>query len=454
LDVSTSKANTNTAGDVYRTVIDRERRGDYDGQTVQVIPHITDEIKRRFAALKDEYDITIIEIGGTVGDIEGLPFMEAARQFRLEQNRDDVFNIHVSYVPYISAAKELKTKPTQHSVTKLREIGLFADMIICRSDKDIDESLKQKISLFCNVKPESVIQAKDSPSIYFIPETFKDQGVDKIIMDALNIKPKHDFDDRWLKEIKRRANSLVKKVSVAVVGKYADLKDAYKSIHESLQIAATDEKAKIIIDYLDAQDETLIEKLKNYDAVLVPGGFGPRGVEGKISAITYARQNKVPFLGICLGMQCAVIEIARNAAGLKNANSTEFDQNTHYPVIKILDQQRNIIYRGATMRLGNYEAEIKKPSIAYDLYNKTEIVERHRHRYEMNPEFVEPLQKVGLYVSAYHKNLLPEIVELKDHPFFIGCQFHPEFASRPMKPHPLFAGFIKAALKNQKNKEV
>jgi CTP synthase len=450
LDIYTSKKNTNTAGDIYRTVIDKERRGDYDGQTVQVIPHITDEIKKRFSALKDENDITIIEIGGTVGDIEGLPFMEAARQFQIENKKEDIFSIHVSYIPFIAAAQELKTKPTQHSVNKLREIGISPDMIICRLEKSMDEGLKKKISLFCNVRPECVIEAKDSPSIYYIPEMFKTQKVDLLIMEGLNIKPKKNFDSDWIRTIRKRQEALIERVKIAVVGKYADLKDAYKSIHESLQIAATDLKAKIVIDYLGAEDKNLIEKLKDYDGIVVPGGFGIRGVEGKIKAITFARENKTPFFGICLGMQCAVIEIARNLAGLKGANSTEFNPSTKYPVVAILEEQKNVKYRGATMRLGNYNAQIEKGTLAYSLYKKTQITERHRHRYELNPEYVEALEKVGLKVSAYHENVLPEIVELKDHPFFIGGQFHPEFASRPMKPHPIFRGFVEAALKNGK----
>ncbi|MDR2772834.1 MAG: CTP synthase [Elusimicrobiota bacterium] len=446
LDIYTSKANTNTAGAVYRTVIDRERRGDYDGDTVQVIPHITDEIKRRFGALKNDYDITIIEIGGTVGDIEGLPFMEAARQFQIENKKEDVFSIHVSYVPYIAAAHELKTKPTQHSVNKLREIGIMPDMIICRSERDIEQALKNKIALFCNVKTKCVIEAKDSPSIYYIPEMLKNQNVDKLIMEGLQIKPPRTFNSSWIKRIKSDLARLDKNVSIAVVGKYADLKDAYKSIHESLQIAATEHRAKIKIDYLGAEDAGLIEKLKNYDGILVPGGFGLRGVEGKIKAITYARENNVPFFGICLGLQCAVVEISRNLAGLKGANSTEFDPQTPYPVVTILDEQKNVKYRGATMRLGNYVADIKKDTLARSLYKRARVEERHRHRYEVNPEFIPNLAKVGFDVSAYHKNILPEIMELKGHPFFIAAQFHPEFASRPMKPHPLFEGFVKAAL--------
>ncbi|MDR0956325.1 MAG: CTP synthase [Endomicrobium sp.] len=445
LDVYTSKANTNTAGDIYRTVINKERKGDYNGATVQVIPHITDEIKKRFAALKDKCDISIIEIGGTVGDIEGLPFIEAARQFQLENNKEDIFSIHVTLVPYIAGAHELKTKPTQHSVNKLREIGISPDMIICRTEYHLDDSLKKKISLFCNVKKENVIEALDVPSIYYIPKTLYNQKVDSLIIKKLNIKPKKKFDKTWFIKVES-LNTFNRIVKIAVVGKYADLKDAYKSIDESLIIAASELKAKAQVRYLGAEDKELIKKLKNYDAILIPGGFGNRGIEGKIKAITYARENNIPFLGICLGMQCSVIEVARNLANLKNANSTEFDKTTKYPVIRILDAQKDVVYIGATMRLGNYKSEIKKNTLAYNLYKNTEIEERHRHRYEMNPEFINVLEKVGLKVSSYHKGILPEIVEIKSHPFFIGVQFHPEFASRLMKSHPLFKGFIKAAL--------
>jgi CTP synthase len=448
LDVYTSRVNTNTAGDIYQTVINRERRGDYDGDTIQVIPHITDEIKKRFAALKNNCDISIIEIGGTVGDIEGLPFMEAVRQFQLENKKKDVFSIHVTLVPYIAGARELKTKPTQHSVNKLREIGISPDMIICRTEHNLDEPLKKKISLFCNVREDCVIEALDSPSIYYIPEAFYKQNVDSLIIEKLNIRPKKKFDKTWFIKIKS-INEFNERVKIAVVGKYADLKDAYKSIDESLNIAAAELNMKAEVYYLGAGDKDLVRKLENCDAVLVPGGFGSRDIEGKIKAITYARENKVPFLGICLGMQCSIIEVSRNLAKLKNANSTEFDENTKYPVIKILAEQKNIKYRGNTMRLGNYKSEIKKNTLAYELYKTTEIEERHRHRYEMNPDFIETLKKVGLLVSAYHKKMLPEIVELENHPFFIGVQFHPEFASRPMKAHPLFKGFVGAALKNK-----
>ena len=320
-------------------------------------------------------------------------------------------------------------------------------MIICRTEHRLDESLKRKISLFCNVKEDYVIEALDSPSIYYIPEALYRQDVDSLIIERLNIKPKKKFDETWFAKIKAAAR-FNKKVKIAVAGKYADLKDAYKSIDESLNIAAAELSAKAEVHYLGAEDKNLIEKLKSYNAVLVPGGFGSRGIEGKIESITYARENKIPFLGICLGMQCSVIEVARNLAELKGANSTEFNENTKYTVIKILDEQKNIRYRGSTMRLGNYKSEVKKNTLAYNLYKTVEIEERHRHRYEMNPEFIDILEKAGLFVSAYHKGMLPEIIEMKNHPFFVGVQFHPEFGSRPMKAHPLFKGFIDAALKN------
>jgi CTP synthase len=448
LDVYTSKSNTNTAGDVYRTVIDRERMGYYNGSTVQVIPHITDEIKKRFMAFKNECDVSIIEIGGTVGDIESLPFMETARQFQLENKKEDVFSIHVTLVPYIAGARELKTKPTQHSVNKLREIGISPDMIICRTEYVLDKSLKKKVSLFCNVDEDCVIEALNVPSIYFIPEEFYRQNVDSLIIKKLRLNPKKKFNGAWFKKVKP-TNKFYKEVKVAVVGKYANLKDAYKSIDESFNIAALELSTEITIHYLGAEDGSLIEKLKNYNAILVPGGFGNRGIEGKIRSVTYARENKIPFLGICLGMQCSVIEAARNLAKFQNANSTEFNETTKYPVVKILDGQKNIKYRGGTMRLGSYKAKIKENTLAHNLYKTTEINERHRHRYEMNPKFIEELEKVGFLVTAYHEEVLPEIVEVKNHPFFIGVQFHPEFASRPMNPHPLFKGLVDAALKNK-----
>ena len=445
LDMVTTRENTNTAGYVYQTVINRERRGEYNGGTVQVIPHITDEIKKRFKVFDNKVDITIIEIGGTIGDIEGLPFIEATRQFILEHNREDVMSIHLTFVPYIEGAKELKTKPTQHSVNKLREVGIIPDMIICRTQYPITDSMKNKISLFCNVPKKAVVEARTAPSIYHIPEALHSQNVDEFILNRLNLTGKTKFDTSWFDYVKREKKTN-KVVNVGVIGKYADLKDAYKSIDESLKISEMDdENIKVKVHYISSEAKDLIGKLKQMQAILVPGGFGVRGIDGKISAIKFARENKVPFLGICLGMQCCVIEVARNLLGLKNANSTEIDKTTPYPVIEMLEEQKNIKYLGGTMRLGNYEADIVKDSLAYKLYKSDKIVERHRHRYEMNPKYIEDFKKVGFFVSGYHKDILPEIVEIKEHPFFIAVQFHPEFGARPTKPHPLFSGLINAA---------
>ena len=450
LDIVTKKANTNTAGDIYQTVINRERKGEYNGGTVQVIPHITNEIKKRFIAFDKQADITIIEIGGTIGDIEGLPFIEATRQFMLEQKREDVMSIHLTFVPYIEGAKELKTKPTQHSVNKLREVGIIPDMIICRTQYPINDSMKGKISLFCNVPKEAVVEARTCSSIYHIPESLHEQGVDAIVLKRLNLKSKVKFNNKWFKYV-RQDNSNYDTVKIGVIGKYADLKDAYKSIDESLKISAMEAKVNVDVQYISSEDKNLIKRLKTLDGILVPGGFGVRGIEGKIKAIKFARENKIPFFGICLGMQCCVIEAARNLLKFKNANSTEIDPKTIYPVIEMLEEQKDVKYLGGTMRLGNYESNLIEGSLAHKLYKTTTIIERHRHRYEMNPKYIDMFKEVGLDVSGYHKGVLPEIVEIKKHPFYIAVQFHPEFGARPAKPHPLFQGFIMAA-KNQKVK--
>ncbi|MDR1928672.1 MAG: CTP synthase [Endomicrobium sp.] len=448
LNICTSKANTNTSGDIYKTVITKERKGCYNGETVQVIPHITDEIKKRFMVFKNDYDISIIEIGGTVGDIEGLPFMEAVRQFQLENNKKDIFSIHVTLMPYIKGAHELKTKPTQHSVNKLREIGVLPDMIMCRTEYSINISLKQKISLFCNVSVENVIEILDVPLIYYIPKALYNQKVDFLIMKSLNIKSKKriNISCPWFKKVKTY-NKFNKIVKIAIVGKYAGLRDAYKSIDESLKIAATELKVKAEIYYFSSEDKSLLKNIEKCNAVLVPGGFGNRGIDGKIKAIQCAREKKIPFLGICLGMQCMVIEVSRNLAKLTDANSTEFDNTTKYPVIKILDKQKNIKYKGGTMRLGSYKSQIKKNTLAYSIYKSTEIEERHRHRYEINPKFIDILEKSGLFITAYCNGVLPEIAEMKNHPFFIGVQFHPEFNSSFIRVHPIFKRLIMAALK-------
>ncbi len=444
LDIVTKKANTNTAGDIYQTVINKERKGEYNGGTVQVIPHITNEIKKRFKAFDGQVDVTIIEIGGTIGDIEGLPFIEATRQFMLEQKREDIMSIHLTFVPYIEGAKELKTKPTQHSVNKLREVGIIPDMIICRTQYPITDSMKGKISLFCNVPKEAVVEARTCSSIYHIPDSLHEQGVDDFVLKRLNLKSKIKFNHKWFKYVKQDT-SAYKTVKIGVIGKYADLKDAYKSIDESLKISAMEAKVNVDVQYISSEDKSLTKKLKTLDAILVPGGFGVRGIEGKIAAIKFARENKVPFLGICLGMQCCVIEAARNLLKFKNANSTEIDKKTIYPVIEMLEEQKDVKYLGGTMRLGNYESVLVKGSLAHKLYKTATIVERHRHRYEMNPKYIDMFKEVGLDVSGYHKGVLPEIVEIKNHPFFIAVQFHPEFGARPTKPHPLFQGLVLAA---------
>lgn len=444
LGIKTTKDNTNTSGDIYKTVIEKEIKGQYHGNTVQVIPHITDEIKRRVNKFEGMVDIVLIEIGGTVGDIEGLPFLEAIRQFSLEKGAGNVVHIHLTLVPFIGAAMELKTKPTQHSVAKLREAGIMPDIIICRSEKHLDDEVKKKIALFCNVRREAVMEATDCPSVYQIPEAFYKQNLDKLVMKMLNVAPKKEFDASWFNIIKKDFN---KTARIAVIGKYTGMKDAYKSIAESLYIAGLHQGIKVEDVYFEAEDMDLINKIKDFDGILIPGGYGYRGSEGKISAVTYARENNTAFLGICLGMQCAVIETARNLAGIRDATSSEFDSNAKNNVIAMLNEQREIVNIGGTQRVGEYGAKIKQGTLAYELYGTENIVERHRHRYEFNPLYAERLEKAGLIISAFHKDL-PEIVEIKNHPFFIGCQFHPEFASSLDKPHPVFTGFVKACTKN------
>lgn len=442
LGVKTSKANTNTSGDIYREVIEREIKGYYKGNTVQVIPHITDEIKKRFLAFDNEYDIVIIEIGGTVGDIEGLPFLEAIRQFRQERSKENSLVVHLTLLPYIVAAGELKTKPTQHSVSKLRDAGIIPDIIICRTERHINDDIKKKIALFCNVKKNSVIEANDYPSIYQIQEHFYNQNLHTIVIDNLKLKPKCEIDPKWFSYLKLKPS---KSVFIGIIGKYVDLKDAYKSISESLLLAGLKAEINVKEIYIDAEDKDIEEKLKSLDGILVPGGYGERGADGKINTIRYARENGIPFLGICFGMQCAVIEAARNLANIKDATSTEFDPETKSPIISLLSEQKKITSIGGTQRLGEYKAKLKKGSLAYKLYGTEEVVERHRHRYEYNPEYVDIINKTGLITSGYYQDEIPEIVERNDHPFFIGVQFHPEFTSVIDKPNPLFLGFVKAS---------
>ena len=451
LDVNMTRANTNTAGSIYQTVIDKERRGEYLGATVQVIPHITNEIKKRFTALENDADVCIIEIGGTVGDIESLPFLEAARQLRLEKGPQNVICVHVTLLPYIAVAQELKTKPTQHSVNKLRELGIEPSMLICRTEQPINDHLKEKISLFCSVPAKAVIECMDAKSIYHVPEMFYKQNVDKQIIALLGLTPTQEVDPKQF-EFFDRAMNPSKSVKIAVAGKYAEFQEAYKSIHEALRHAGMNNDARVEVVYINTEKDDVSKALKGADGILIPGGFGARGIEGKINTVRFARENKVPFLGICLGMQCTVLEAARNLCGLHDANSTEFDPTTKDPVVDLTPQQKNVVYKGGTMRLGNYSADLKAGSLAHRLYGKDRIDERHRHRYELNPKYVKQLQEVGLNVSGWHEGVLPEIVERTDHPYFIAVQFHPEFGSRPMRPHPLFDGLIKASLKEKETR--
>jgi len=448
----TSKFNNITTGQIYNCVITKERRGDYLGKTIQVIPHITNAIKDKIkkCAEVSKSDIVIVEIGGTVGDIESLPFLEAARQFRLDMGYDNVLYIHLTLVPYIKAAEEVKTKPTQHSVGTLREIGIIPDVLICRTEKLLSDSVKEKISLFCNVKKEAVIESPDMDSIYQVPIVFKKQILDEIILSHFKLICKFSDLKEWERDVVNRVLNPKHRVTIAVVGKYIELQDAYKSIYEALVHAGIYNDAKVQIKKVDSEslEKGKIEKiLKDVSGILVPGGFGYRGIEGKIKAIKFSRQNQVPFLGLCLGMQCAVIEFARNACNLAGANSTEF-KKTKYPVISLLEEQKKIEGLGGTMRLGAYPCKIQKNSLASRVYGKSLIYERHRHRYEFNNKYKKLFESKGMeFCGIYPKKNLVEIIELKGHPYFIAVQFHPEFKSKPDKAHPLFKEFIRAALK-------
>ena len=447
--VTLSKENNTTAGKIYFQVIAKERRGDYLGGTVQVVPHITDEIKRSIRAVTDGIDVVIVEIGGTVGDIESLPFLEAIRQFPYDVGRENVLYIHLTLIPFIKAADELKTKPTQHSVNKLREIGIQPNILLCRTDRMLSNEIKEKIALFANLEKEAVITAKDVDSIYEVPLMFQDEGLDRMITELLNLKAKKPNLDQWRKMVNRIKNPK-HQIKTALVGKYIELKESYKSLYEALVHGGLANLAGVEVLWIDAED---LEKgsawqlLKEADGVLVPGGFGNRGIEGKIAAIQYAREQSVPFLGICLGMQCAVVEFSRNVAGLKDANSSEFDISTPYPVIDLMTLQRGLESKGGTMRLGGYPCDVRKGTLAFQTYQTQNVSERHRHRYEFNNQYKEPLEQAGLRVSGiYPKEQLVEIIELPDHPWFLATQFHPEFQSRPGASHPIFREFIKASL--------
>ncbi|MBM4175665.1 MAG: CTP synthase [Ignavibacteria bacterium] len=453
LDINTTKNNNTTTGQVYFEVITKERRGDYLGATVQVIPHITDEIKRRMTYLGNsgDYDIVISEIGGTVGDIESQPFLEAMRQIMLNYGRKNSLNVHVTLVPYIAASGEVKTKPTQHSVKSLLELGVQPDILVCRSEKRLSKELKSKIALFCNVQPNEVISAYDTSSIYEVPLVLSREKLDELILTKLNLKlnkPKLDDWEELVESIKKPLDD----VNIGICGKYVDLTDAYKSISEAFIHAGAENKLNVKLHWLQAEDfetENPAELMKNIHGLLVPGGFGERGIEGKVKAIQYVRENKIPFFGICLGLQCAVIEFARNVCGLSHANSTEF-KKTKQNVIDLMIDQRKIKEMGGTMRLGAYPCIVSKKTKAHQAYNAEFISERHRHRYELNNKFRKVLQENGMFFSGLSPDQsLVEIIELEDHPWFLGCQFHPELKSRATIAHPLFREFVEASYQHK-----
>ncbi len=443
------RKNNCTTGQIYETVIANERRGDYLGGTVQVIPHITDEIKRRIRAAAEGYDILICEVGGTVGDIEGLPFLEAVREFGWECGKDNVLYVHLTLVPYIAAGGELKTKPTQHSVKELTGVGIQPDILLCRTDRLLDKKLKSKIAHFCNVEENAVITAKDVEWIYEVPLIFHQEGLDEKIVEKLHIWTGAPNLRKWQRTAQILKNPK-ESVRIAVVGKYMSLKESYKSLMEALVHGGIANDARVELDCIEAEkiEEVGVKGLLDQaDGILVPGGFGDRGSEGKITTARYARENRIPYFGICLGMQMAVVEFTRNICGSADANSSEFDDKTPHPVIHLMETQKGIDKKGATMRLGAYPCILQEESLALKLYGKKKISERHRHRYEFNNNYRELLSRHGMVLSGLSPDgSLVEIIELKEHPWFLGCQFHPEFKSRPMDCHPLFKGFIKAAL--------
>ena len=458
-----TKENNFTAGKIYYSVLRKERKGEYLGKTVQVIPHITDEIKRKIIKGSKGYDIAIVEIGGTVGDIESQPFIEAIRQLGLELKNYQTSFIHLTLVPFLKNAGELKTKPTQHSVKEYRSLGVQPDILVCRSDIKLPQESKEKIALFCSMPSNAVISLPDLVTIYEVPLALDEEGIDKIITDKLQLEKNRPNLSAWKKVVKRKIKPS-KSINVAFVGKYVDLKDAYFSLTEALDHAGINNDTRVIINFVNSDElnsKNYTSKLKKSDAVLVPGGFGGRGIEGMILAAKYARERKVPYFGICLGLQIAIIEIARNLCGFKDANSTEFEPKTKHKVISLITEWKNEdgsiekrnknSDKGGTMRLGAQKAKLKKSSLAHKLYKKTNIFERHRHRYEVNPEYISELEKKGLLISARSEiHNLVEIISMKDHPWYLGCQFHPEFTSKPKTGHPLFNDFIKTAVKLKK----
>lgn len=455
IDESLTKTSNVTAGSIYWSIVTKERRGEFLGSTVQVIPHVTDEIKSRVWDLAEEKqaDLVIAEIGGTVGDIESLPFLEAIRQFRKDVGRENVFYIHVTLVPFLKAPTELKTKPTQHSVMKLREIGIQPDAIVCRSDRPLDEDIRRKIALFCDVEPKAVIAAVDVGNIYEIPLLLREEGLDSIVLEHFGWRKRANLTE-W-QNLVEKIKSIRGTVNIALVGKYISLPDAYLSVVEALKHAGFKHGVEVNVDWVDAENlkaEEVEKQLPRYDGVLVPGGFGVRGIEGKVEAIRYVRENNLPFLGICLGLQCAVVEFARHVLGFKEANSTEFEPNTPYPVIDLLPEQKGVADLGGTMRLGAYPCQLRPKTKAWSAYKQVDVAqERHRHRYEVNNEYRQQLEEKGLVGSGLSPDgKLVEVVEISSHPWFVACQFHPEFKSRPNRPHPLFDGFIEASLRKKR----
>ena len=452
-----SRENNWTTGRIYEQIIAKERRGDYLGKTVQVIPHVTNEIKSAMKRVAQDVDVAIVEIGGTVGDIESLPFMEAIRQMRQELGRENTMFVHVTLVPFIAAAQELKTKPTQHSVKELLSIGIQPDILLCRTDRFLSKDIKSKIALFCNVEEQAVITAKDVASIYEVPLVFSREGVDSLVLKYLHLEPKERDLKQW-EELVHRVYNPKDQVTIAIVGKYVEYEDSYKSLKEALVHGALAHNLKLSVNWVEAEgleagQQACEEQLSSYDGILVPGGFGKRGIEGMLQAIRYARENKIPYFGICLGMQTACIEFARNVCGLAEANSSEFDPATAHRVIYKLRELRGVEELGGTMRLGAWICKIEPGTLAHRIYGQSEISERHRHRYEFNREYELLLTGAGLRISGSTPDgTYVEMVELPDHPHFIGCQFHPEFKSKPLEPHPLFRTFVGAAYERKQKR--
>ena len=458
LNVPTSQANNVTTGRIYQSVIDKERRGEFLGKTVQVIPHITDEIKHRIQILgkSGDYDIVITEIGGTVGDIESLPYIESVRQLKWDLGEHNALVIHLTLIPYLSAAGELKTKPTQHSVKTLMESGVQADILVCRTEHELPEDLRQKLARFCNVTQESVIQSIDASTIYDVPNLMLKEGLDKVVLKKLDLKSEKPNLKQWNAFLKRHKNPKTE-VTIGLIGKYVELQDSYKSILEAFIHAGAENEVSVNVESIHSEylnEDNIKLKLSHLDGVLVAPGFGERGIEGKINAVRYVRENNIPFLGICLGMQMAVIEFSRNVLGLKDASSTEMDATTSYPVIDLMEEQKTITDKGGTMRLGAWSCELMENSIVRKIYKTDIIKERHRHRYEFNNKYKEQIEAAGMIATGFNPDTkLVEIIEIPSHPWFVGVQYHPEYKSTVAKPHPLFMGFVKAALNHKKSKK-